>query len=293
MDEKPEISVIITSYNARETIESTFKSLEEQKTSESFEVILIDSSADGSADIVESKFPHVKIHRFSERKFCGSARNIGISKAEGRIITFIDADCLAEPNWIEEILKAHESPHIAIGGAIGNANPESYVGWAAYFSELSKWMPGTRHQWMDDIGGGMMSYKKEVFDKYGDFIEGAYSSDSDFHWRLGKNGHRLWFVPSILISHHNIEEIGTFLKHEVFHGQHFAKVRIQGEAFSIWKRLFYVILSPLVALKIFSEITFNNIKNRNYLTQFLKSSPLLALGVICWTLGEAIGYARG
>lgn len=293
MDKKPEVSVIITSYNARETIENTFKSLEEQKTAKSFEIILVDSSTDGTAELVEQKFPQVKIYRFSERKFCGGARNIGVSVAKGRIIAFTDADCRVEQNWLEEILTAHESPSVVIGGAIANANPKSYVGWAAYFTEFSHWMPGSKNRFMDDVAGANMSYKKEVFDKYGGFIEGTYGSDTDFHWRLGQNGHRLRFVSSILTSHHNHENLKEFLKHEVFHGQNFARVRIQNQFFSTWKRLAYVIFSPLIPLRIFAKICLNNIKNRIYFHQFLKTSPLLALGVICWSLGEAIGYVKG
>lgn len=293
MSGKPELSVIIVSYNARKTIEDCLGSLEEQETSKAFEVILVDSSTDDTASLVENQFPNVKLRRFSERKFPGDARNIGISMAMGKIIAFIDADCRAEPNWIEEIVNAHQSPHIAIGGAVGNANPESYVGWAAYFSELSRWMPETQHQWMDDIGAGIMSYKREIFDQYGGFTADGYGSDTDFHWRLEKHGQRLRFVPSILVSHHNHEDFGVFLRHAVFHGRNFARVRIRSEGFSTWKRLAYVFFSPLIPVRIFSKICLNNIKNRVYFDQFLKASPLLALGVICWSLGEVIGYARG
>ncbi len=34
-----------------------------------------------------------------------------------------------------------------------------------------------------------------------------------------------------------------------------------------------------------------NIRNRIYLKQFLKALPLTISGIICWTIGEAIGYA--
>ena len=138
------LSVIIASYNSRGTIGACLKSLESQASPESFEIILVDSSTDGTPEYVEQDFPVVKIIRFPERKFCGDARNIGITKANGEVVAFIDADCLAGPSWVEEILRAHDSSDLAIGGAIANGNPESYVGWAAYFTEFSKWMPGTR-----------------------------------------------------------------------------------------------------------------------------------------------------
>jgi len=290
---RPQLSVIIASYNSRKTIEDCLRSLESQATTNDFEIIVVDSSMDETAKLIEKRFPKLKLYRFSERKFAGGARNIGISVAKGNIIAFIDADCRAEENWCEEILRAHESPFSAIGGAIANANPESYVGWAAYFCEFSQWMPERQSRSMDDIAGANMSYKKKVFDKYGDFIEGTYCSDTELHWRIGRDGHRLRFVPSILISHHNIDSLRRFLRHEFYHGQCFALVRVRTMNFSRLRRLAYVVFSPLISVKLFLKVALNNIKNRIYLAQFLRASPLVMIGLIYWSLGEASEYARG
>jgi len=259
MIEEPEVSVVIASYNSKRTVEACLQSLEEQITPRGYEVILVDSSTDGTGELVERKYPHVMVHRCSERKFAGDARNLGISKARGRLIAFIDADCQAESDWIEKIVKAHESPDPAIGGAIANGTSDSYVGCAAYFCEFSGWMPGLPPQLMDDIAAANMSYKKDVFDKYGHFIEGTYCSDTELHWRLGKDGIRLRFEPSIRISHHNIDRLGKFLKHEMFHGRCFAKVRIRAQGFSRLKRLIYVAFSPLLPVRLFYKITLNSI----------------------------------
>src|SRR3990172_89116 len=128
---KPMLSVVIASYNSAETIVGCLASLENQSTDKDFEIIVVDSSTDGSAKLVEEKFPGVKLYRFSTRKFCGDARNFGISIAEGEIVAFIDADCIADEDWVNEILKAHKALYPAIGGSIANGNPESYVGWAS------------------------------------------------------------------------------------------------------------------------------------------------------------------
>jgi len=292
MIEEPDASVIIASYNSRETIVACLKSLEEQRTTGSFEIIVVDSSTDGTSELITKEFPEVKLYRYAQRKFPGDARNAGISVAKARIIAFIDADCVAEKNWIEQILRAHESPYSAIGGAIANADPKSFVGWAAYLVEFSQWMPETCVQWQDDIAAANMSYKKEIFDRCGGFIEGTYCSDTDLHWRLGRDGYRLRFVPSILISHKSINRLDRFLKHEFFHGRCFARVRVQGQGFSRCKRWFYVTLAPLIPLRLFLKIALNNMRNRIYFSEFLKSSPLVALGLICWSFGESVGYAE-
>ena len=290
---KPILSVVIASYNSAENIVGCLASLENQSTDKDFEIIVVDSSTDGSAKLVEEKFPGVKLYRFSTRKFCGDARNFGISIAEGEIVAFIDADCIADEDWVNEILKAHKALYPAIGGSIANGNPESYVGWASYFCEFSQWMPNSHDKWLKDIAGANMSYKRNVFEKYGDFIEGTYCSDTDFHWRMWENGHPLRFVSSIHIHHCNIENLIRFLRHEYEHGLAFARVRIKSRSFSKLRRFVYSLLFPLIALKLFVKIGIINFKNRIYLSHLLKVLPLFTVGLIAWSLGEGVGYLTG
>jgi glycosyltransferase involved in cell wall biosynthesis len=293
MHEKPLLSVIIASYNSKRTIEGCLCSLENQRTAGDFEIMVVDSSTDGTATLVEEKFPEVRLYRFSERKHCGDARNIGISVARGEIIALTDADCTAPSTWVDQILKAHRSPHLAIGGAIANAEPSGLVSWAAYFCEFSRWMPGSEPRWLDDIAGANMSYKKEAFRTYGPFLEGTYCSDSDFHWRLGRDGHRLWFVPQIVVSHHSIVRLREYVQHEFEHGACFAQVRMGAQDFSRRRKLAYSLLSPLIPFRILAKVARNNLRNRIYLSNFVRALPLVVLGVVAWSAGELVGYAGG
>jgi glycosyltransferase involved in cell wall biosynthesis len=290
MPEKPQLSIIVASYNSRKTIESCLESLKNQKTYKRFEIIVVDSSSDGTAALIKKRFPKVRLYQFPERKFCGDARNFGLSVAKAEIIAFIDADCRAAPNWVGQILRAHRSPSLAIGGPIANGNPESYIGGAAYFCEFSQWMPNAPSKPFRDIAGTNMSYKKRVFEEYGGFIEGTYSSDTEFHWRLEKNGHVLQFVPSILVFHHNIDRLGRFLRHEFEHGRSFARVRMKSQDFSEWRRLFYGTFFFLIPWWLLLKVGVRNLKNRIYFAHFLKICPLLILGLVAWSLGECVGY---
>jgi glycosyltransferase involved in cell wall biosynthesis len=290
---KPKLSVIVASYNSKTTIEKCLLSLLSQKTSLPYEIIVVDSSDDGTASFIKNKFPEVRIYRFAERKYVGTARNQGLALAQGEIIALTDADCTAHENWIEEILKAHLSSSLAIGGAIVNGNPKNYVGWAAYFCEFTAWIPSQRPGWQDDIPGANMSYKKEVFSKFGKFIEGTYCSDTEYHWRLHKEGLRLRFEPSILVRHQNINHLGHLFRHEYHHGKNFATVRVRAKKFSRGRRTIYIILSPLLLIKLFVERGLKTLKSPYYLFRFLGSSPLLFFVLLSWTAGEVVGYFKG
>jgi glycosyltransferase involved in cell wall biosynthesis len=305
MPHKPALSIIIASFNSAATIGQCLASLRDQAASAPFEVIVIDTSTDGSAEIVEKAAAQwrspppasplagprtLRLLYFPQRKFCGDARNTGIATAQADLIAFIDADCTADPDWVDAILRAHASPDLAIGGPIANAQPASIVAWASYFCEFSQWMPGSPAAQLNDIAAANMSYKRQVFAEFGAFIEGAYSSDTEFHWRLAQRGHRLRFVPSIRISHRSIDRLGQFLRHEIIHGRFFARVRAASRRFSPARRIAYAILSPLVPLILFARIAARNFTNRTYLRHFLAASPLLLLGLAAWAFGESLGY---
>jgi glycosyltransferase involved in cell wall biosynthesis len=288
----PRLSVVIASYNSAGMIENCLASLRGQVTEAEFEVIVVDSSTDGAADGLEARFPGLRLLRFRERKYPGDARNHGVAAARAPIVAFLDADCLAAAHWVERVLRAHDGPDPAIGGSIANAEPAGAAGWASYFCEFSQWMPGGHGRLMEDIAEANMSYKKWVFDNYGEFLTDTYCSDTEFHWRLEAGGVQLRWEPAIEIAHRSIGSAGKFLRHEFHHGQFFARIRCRGRGFRKPKRAIYVLAAPLVFCKVFLGITARNFRNRIYLPKFLKVSPLLALGVGSWCLGECAGYAR-
>lgn len=290
MDKNPDLSVIIASYNSGNLLKECLDSLQNQRTEKTFEIVVVDSSPNGLTVGIGEKFPEVKWYQFPERKFCGDARNFGFSVARGEIIAFIDADCRADQNWADQILETHRSPYLAIGGAIANGNPQSITGWAAYFCEFSQWMPNTPSKPLRDIAGANMSYKRKAFEIFGPLIEGTYSSDTEFHWRLVRNGHYLQFVPSIIVFHHNIDRFWNFLRHEFDHGKFFSKVRVLEQKFSIWRRTVFILISPLLPILLFYRTVRRVFKNRIYLKQFLCSFPLVFLGLSAWSFGEFLGY---
>ena len=282
----PDLSVIVASYNSMPTIPDCLNSLRNQKTKKSFEVIVVDSSNDGTAKMVASQFPEVVLLTFAERKYPGDARNIGIARAQAGIVASMDADCIAGETWVEEIVAAHRNAALVIGGSIGNAMSANYVGWAAYFCEFSEWMPGAPRSWRTNMATANISYKKSAFEMYGRFIEGTYGSDTDFNWRLGRDGHRVLWIPSISVHHQSINNLGRFLNHEYHHGRDCCRMRIESQKFSASRRWLYAACVALIPVKLFAVISFRNLRYRNYLRHFLKTVPLLIIALYFWAFGE-------
>ena len=113
---KPLISVIIPIYNTGDSAVKLLNKLTKQSY-ENLEIICVDDgSKDGSFDLVaefirqselKNKNLNMTILRQKNQGAAG-ARNLGLKKASGKYVTFIDSDDEVEKTHIEDLLKSLE-----------------------------------------------------------------------------------------------------------------------------------------------------------------------------------------
>lgn len=286
----PELSVVIVAYNERHAIERCLASLERQQTSRPFEVILIDSSTDGT-DAIARRFPFVRVEHFAARKYPGDARNAGVALARGGLIAFLDADCFVESDWIEAVARAHQTPHLAVGSAIINGSPGSLVAWAYYFCEFNLWLPRRETREMAEMATCGLSIKRRAFEQYGPFIEGTYCSDTAFHWRLARDGHKVLFVPSIRVAHTARYRLGAFLRHIAAHRRGFASITVRENEFPAPKRFAAALATAFLPPLLLPVIVWRVAWSEHLLRPFLLTAPIVLLGVLARAWGEFLGFA--
>ena len=109
----PLVSTCITTYNRKELLPLTLKSVLNQ-TYKNTEVIIVDDhSTDGTKELVENELlnldDRVRYIRHEENKSLATGRNTAIFNAKGKYFTFCDDDDEWEENFIEEFVKVAES----------------------------------------------------------------------------------------------------------------------------------------------------------------------------------------
>ncbi len=68
------------------------------------EVIVVDNaSTDGSADMVEVKFPQVRLMRLEENRGFARANNLAIEKSHGGYITLVNSDVKVLPGCLDAL----------------------------------------------------------------------------------------------------------------------------------------------------------------------------------------------
>jgi glycosyltransferase involved in cell wall biosynthesis len=92
MDNKELVSVIIPAYNAASTIAQCIRSCIDQQHSTIEIIIVNDGSTDGTQSIIES-INDPRIVLINQKNMgCSQAKNIGLAKAKGNFIQYLDAD---------------------------------------------------------------------------------------------------------------------------------------------------------------------------------------------------------
>ena len=208
------VSVVIPSYNSSKTIEACLESQMSQDSTP-LEVIVVDSSSDDTPDIIRQRFPSVRLHRVEGRAFPGPARNMGASLARGDILAFLDADCIAAPDWAQRIAAGHAEGHWVVGGAIEVGNPASAVAWAGHLGEFREFLPVGKPRRVLHVPTCNLSYRASLFGEWGGFPSAYYpQEDLLFNYMLNRQGIEVWFDPAIRVRHFCRESLRGYLSHQ-------------------------------------------------------------------------------
>ena len=108
MKREPLVSIISVNYN---TLEVTCEMLESirRNSYKNLEIILVDNaSSENPESFIIEKYPEVVFIRCAENKGFAGGNNLGIQKAKGEFIFFLNNDAELTDGVIEELLKVFE-----------------------------------------------------------------------------------------------------------------------------------------------------------------------------------------
>ena len=200
----PFVSVILPVRNGQTTIEACLVSLLAQEfPRDRYEVVVIDDdSQDGTINIVRN-FP---VRLYSETLHSAdAARNTGILHARGKIIAFIDADCVADPRWLGFLTRRFSSE--AVIGVAGKTLAYPADNLVVEFYENSLQPHRIRPDPTEPLAVPTpnIAYRRDVLLEVGLFngsIPGAGVGDVDLSWRIQVyTGKRILYEPDAVILH--------------------------------------------------------------------------------------------
>jgi len=135
------VSVIVPTYNRRDTIRAAIASVQRQ-TFQDWELIVVDDgSTDGTASLIEGSDPRLVLIR-QENQGVNAARNAAMLRARGRYISFLDSDDEWLPHHLElsvAFFRAHPEENFLSGEFCEDGSP---LGTDPFLhTALTRWYP--------------------------------------------------------------------------------------------------------------------------------------------------------
>jgi len=230
------ISVIIPTYKLDDSLFPLIDSLRKQSIGPS-EIIITYGKREKEAYEKINKDNKIRLIKVVNDKGPNRARNIGLAAAKSDIIAFIDSDCIASHNWLENITEAYNRFNIdAIAGTVNTLNRHVFLARFQEYSlikpipQYSKTKILKKHLGLNLIVTANFSVKKSIAKKIGGFDESYYrfgADDLDFATRLLKNGYKILCSPDIIVYHKNREKIKRILRRYFNYGEGFSLYRIR------------------------------------------------------------------
>lgn len=290
MKEK-KISVVIPCVNGLPFIQECLWSIYKQDNHDIAEVIVADSSNDTAREWIKKSFPDVILLQQKGRLSIPELKAKGIRKAKGEILVMLEDHCVVAENWYEEIIKAHDSKYIAIGGAVENGFTDTTLDWATFFCEYGSFIQPVPRGSVNELPGNNVSYKREEFLKIAGTAVDDGLWEGFIHAELRRKGNTLYSSPDITVIHKKRFGLFEFLEQRFYYSRSFAAMR--NISFSKVKRLFYSVMSVALPPVLFFRIFKVLVRKRRLKKEVFFSMPYLFLFTIVWAFGEGWGYLFG
>lgn len=206
------VSVSISAYNEENYLPAIFESLVHQTyPHKQIEIVLINAMSTDRTRNLMNEFQEKYQHEFyaikifdNPKKTLNTGLNLGFKYSDGDCYLKIDAHSHIPEDFIENNVDVIERGERVCGGrrpTIVETDDElaktlHIVEESALGSSIANYRKGDESRYVDSVFQGM--YHKEVIEKVGYFDEKLVrTEDNEFHYRIRKNGFKIWYDTSI------------------------------------------------------------------------------------------------
>lgn len=219
-----DLSIIILSYNTKDITDECLSRLRmsevrcRKRRNIQVEVIVVDNaSSDDSVEMIKNKHPWVKLIESKKNTGYSKGNNIGFKKSKYPLVLFLNSDVYVEDDTLEKTLEYFEGDVEVLGPkmvfADGKFQPSAGelpgpINTIFWIFGLSGFHPKDKSYFekarqVGWVSGAFLLMRRNVLMKVGGFDENIfmYLEEVEFCKRIGMAGFKVWFIPSITVTH--------------------------------------------------------------------------------------------
>ena len=236
-----QLSVIIPCYNVKDVLPDQLQALASQKCGNDWEIIIADNGSNENLDkiikIYSDRLPQISVVDAKSKKGPAHARNVGARHARGKYLGFIDADDIADENWIKQIGDAVECyDFVASRLDLSKLNSPDMIRTRGIAQDhtllqfsIVKFLPYA-------VTSGL-GIRKEIHDMIGGFDEELRcAEDAEYCWRVQLAGYTLHFAEEAVLHYRYRDSLWKSFKQAKEYGEYDVLLYKKYQKFNIPKQ---------------------------------------------------------
>ncbi len=293
---QPEITVIVSCSSITKQVKSFLDHVAKTQPVSKIELFLVAWDGYDYLALATAPFGAKYQINFSPNAALSEARAKAVSMATAKIVVFLEDHVRVEGHWVDTLIRIFDDgKYSAVGWTFKPGDVVSKVSWTGFLMEYACWGPGlAKGEAADHLPGHNCAYTLETLLSQGAELASLLRAESILHWRLLKQGKKLFFTTDIALVHWHFLSMSKMLKGNFWYGWNFADTKQKSERWSLLRRWFYagaIFLKPLVRWKVLLSTP----RDKTFYPPGIlwKLSLNVTLGYVVASLGEAMGHVFG
>jgi hypothetical protein len=188
------------------------------------------------------------------------------------------------------MLDTQASGAAAVGGAVENRAAERLIDRAAFLCEYSHLLPPLPEGQVAGLAGNNVVYRREVLERHRDvLVEGRW--ENRLHGAMRNDGLLQTSRPDIRVGHKKHYTIRDYVSQRVLYSRSYAEER--ANSWPAWRRFAYGLAALGGSVMLLWRVACTIWRKGVSRWEILRATPLLAVFVVSWGLGEVVGSWAG